>query len=565
MDMMPTTQKPNSRKISTALLTCTILFVYGCGGGGSSNTGNTVTTGNGATGTAGNPLVGGTSGTSGTAGSGSGVAGAPDWAPGVFESSNSFEAMCLSPRAGVSAQTGNPFPDLPGSTPLENHWLRSWTNETYLWYDEVTDRNPALYGTAAYFDLLKTDAVTGSGAPRDQFHFTYDTDVWEALSASGVSAGYGFQITFLSSEIPYEIAIAYTEPGSPAATAGISRGARILAIDGVSASVPTSQSDVDTLNAGLSPETLGETHSFTVQDLGATGSRTVNLTSASITSIPVQNVASTDTATGKVGYILFNDHIATAESQLITAFEQLQADSVSDLVLDLRYNGGGFLAIASEVAYMIAGAGQTNGEIFEQLVFNDKHPVFDPVTGELNDPLPFFDEALGFSATAGTALPSLNLPRVFILASSGTCSASESIINSLRGVGVEVILIGDTTCGKPYGFYPTDNCGTTYFSIQFESENAMGFSDYADGFSPQNVSSAGAVSLPGCGASDDFDNDLGDPNETMFATALAYRDSGTCTVSTKISPDGSVSISPTPTLTPKPAWLQNRVLDLPHE
>ena len=58
-----------------------------------------------------------------------------------------------------------------------------------------------------------------------------------------------------------------------------------------------------------------------------------------------------------------------------------------------------------------------------------------------------------------------------------TCSASESIINGLRGVNVQVIQIGSTTCGKPYGFYPEDNCGTTYFSIQFKGVNAAGFGE----------------------------------------------------------------------------------------
>ena len=63
----------------------------------------------------------------------------------------------------------------------ENNWLRSWTNDLYLWFDEVVDRNPALFTTPAYFDLLKTTATTPSGNPKDKFHFTYDTAAWVAL------------------------------------------------------------------------------------------------------------------------------------------------------------------------------------------------------------------------------------------------------------------------------------------------------------------------------------------------------------------------------------------------
>jgi hypothetical protein len=73
---------------------------------------------------------------------------------------------------------------------------------------------------------------------------------------------------------------------------------------------------------------------------------------------------------------------------------------------------------------------------------------------------------------------------VFVLTSADTCSASESIVNGLRGAGVTVHLVGSTTCGKPYGFYPQDNCGTTYFAIQFQGVNFLGFGDYADGFTP---------------------------------------------------------------------------------
>ena len=86
---------------------------------------------------------------------------------------------------------------------------------------------------------------------------------------------------------------------------------------------------------------------------------------------------------GPVGYMLFNDHIATAEDQLINAIQTLSNGAVTDLVLDIRYNGGGFLDLASELAFMIAGPGRTTGKTFELLQFNDKHPTRDPVTGEV--------------------------------------------------------------------------------------------------------------------------------------------------------------------------------------
>src|SRR4029453_19331412 len=170
-------------------------------------------------------------------------------------------------------------------------------------------------------------------------------------------------------------------------------------------------------------------------------------------------------------------------------------------------------------------------------VFNNKHPTTDPVTGQAITPVPFH------SAANGTALPQLNLPRVFVLTGSGTCSASESIINSLQGVDVEVIQVGSTTCGKPYGFYPQDNCGTTSFSIEFRGENNKGFGEYPDGFFPANtVSNVGAV-VTGCSVGDDYAHALGDPLEGRFAAALAYRQTMLCPTPSGFAPPGTAPLS----------------------
>ncbi len=165
--------------------------------------------------------------------------------------------------------------------------------------------------------------------------------------------------------------------GSPATTApaNLSRGAQILSVDGVDLVNAADQADVDTLNAGLSPQTVGESHLFSVLDAGAAAPRSVTLVSADVTETPVQNVETIPTAAGTVGYLLFNDHIATAESELVAAFGQLQSAGVHDLVLDIRYNGGGYLDIASEVAYMIAGPAPTAGQTFELDQFNSKYPA----------------------------------------------------------------------------------------------------------------------------------------------------------------------------------------------
>jgi C-terminal processing protease CtpA/Prc len=505
-----------------------------------------------------NPGGGGGGGGGGDGGNGS------DFEPGVFLPAATFVNRCADPRSGTDPFTGEQYPDLQGATTDENNFLRSWTNETYLWYDEVQDIDPASYDDPReYFDLLKTSEETTSGAPKDKFHFWYDTTEWNQLSESGIVAGYGAQWYFLSVRPPREVVIAHVEPGSPAEAAGLVRGDRVLQIDGVDVA---NGEDVDTLNNGLNPAEEGEQHSFVIRKRQSGDEIEIAMISDQIVTSPVPNAG---TVAAGVGYILFNDHIATAEGALIDAFTDLAAQNVSDLILDLRYNGGGFLGIASEVAYMIAGS-QSTGQVFERITFNDKHPSTDPITGEALEPIPFFDSALGFdpTVTAGQALPTLNLSRVYVITSDSTCSASESIINSLRGIDVEVYLIGSTTCGKPYGFYAQDNCGTTYFTIQFQGNNAKGFGDYSDGFSPENEPGGPTgVAIDGCQVADDFEFDLGHPSEARIAAALSFRASGnlSCPTPTSLGSDrqfkpGQSRSSVGPRMYKSP-FHQNRFLD----
>jgi C-terminal processing protease CtpA/Prc len=471
---------------------------------------------------------GGGGGGSSSSSSSSGGGGST-WQSGVFQPSANFDAMCVTPRAGTT--------DRPGTVTDQNNWLRSWTNELYLWYGEVVDRDPAQFATADYFPLLRTSATTASGQFKDKFHFTYDTAVWQSLSQTGVEAGYGAEFAVLAGAPPRRIVVAFTEAGTPAASQ-LSRGDEILQVDGVDAVNGGTQADVDVLNGGLFPDTSGESHTFVVRNTaGAT--RTVTMASANITHVPVPIVTTFNTASGQVGYIQFNDHIATAETPLKDAIAQLDNADVTDLILDLRYNGGGYLDLASEAAYMIGNRTLTAGQTFERIVFNDKNPSRNPVTGELLTPTPFHSTTQGFvgAGPANQPLPSLDLNSVYIITGPGTCSASESIINSLRGVNVTVYLIGSSTCGKPYGFYPTDNCGTTYFTIQFRGENAANFGDYADGFSPANQPAPRGTSVPGCSVADDFTHQLGDMAESRIAAALAFRASNnqTCPAASGVS------------------------------
>ena len=494
-----------AHRFTSVVLTVTISLLTGCGGGGGSS----------------NSSVGVTTPTPP-------VTSAPEWQAGVYEPQSQFIAKCETPRSGTDPFTGNAYPDSQGTAMDEKLWLRSWTNDTYLWYDEVDDNDPANFSVLAYFDQLKTNELTPSGTPKDNFHFSQDTAEYNELSQSGISSGYGFDWEFGSTTVPRELTVRFTEPNSPAALANVPRGAKVVSINGADFVSDNTQQGVDTINNGLFPDDAGTTTSFGFELIDGT-MISVELTSEDISVTPVQNVKVLETEDGKTGYFQFNSFIVTAQDGLIDAFDTFVEDNVTELIMDLRYNGGGRLALASQLSYMIAGPSQTNNAAFETLRFNDKNQTTNPVTGETIRPTPFYSNVIDYSAgqVTSTSLPSLSLTRVYVISTDATCSASEAVMNALRGIDVEVVQIGSTTCGKPYGFYPTDNCGETYFTIQFQGVNNKGFGDYADGFMPTTTPNFD-FELPGCEVEDDFTASLGDSNEGMLSAALEYAATGAC-------------------------------------
>lgn len=414
----------------------------------------------------------------------------------------------------------------------EKKWLRAYMDEAYLWRAEVPRVDPGLASYSgsdayaaldAYFEALKTPQVTEGGERRDRFSFTYPTEQWKALTEQAVEPGYGVEWKVTNAQPPRQIQVAYVEPGSPAALAGLVRGDQLVSADGTSADV-ASQAGIDVLNGALVPPAAGEKHDFVFTRAdGTTLSRSLESAGVIRTPVPLARVVSTPQGRS-AGYLLFNDHLPAAEAQLIAAVRDFKAQGVGELVIDLRYNGGGYLYIASELASMVAGTARTAGKPFETLKYS-------ALRSAENRSMPFYDTScilVGDSCAEEKPLPMLNLSRVYVLAQSGTCSASEAIVNSLRGVGVEVILVGGKTCGKPYGFTPKDNCGISYFPIEFKGVNAQGFGDYGDGFEPSASDKAGTRFVKGCTVADDTRHGLGEASEGMLSAALGHIDSGSC-------------------------------------
>ena len=498
------------------------------------------------------------------------------WQQGVFVNKDTLAGRCELPRSGTNAQ-GQSFPDRAGSDLHEKLWLRSWSNDFYLWYDEIEDVDPNELSVPAYFAQLKTNELTELGSEKDNFHFSVDTATYNQ-SQSGISSGYGMDLVIeRTSNTSLTLLVSDVEVDTPASMNNITRGTQILFIDDIDLNNFTND-DIDAINSALSPNVLDQNQTFTIIDTNSDEPRSVTLTSTIAINDPVKFVTTFETETSKAGYLLFNSHNEISEKQLFDAMTELKSQNVSELILDVRYNGGGLLAIASQLSYMIAGREKTENRTFERLAFNDKFPTTNPVTGQRIEPIPFFSTGIGFSLEAATPLPTLDLDRVFIITTANSCSASEAVINSLRGIDVDVILMGSQTCGKPYGFYPTDNCGTTYFTIQFQGVNDKGFGDYPNGFSPSdNELITNGIPVPGCTTEDDFNNELGSKDEASIASALHYIEQGSCPITDNNESLSKASIEPsanssltktlerakprTRTLINIPEWQKNRLLE----
>lgn len=379
-------------------------------------------------------------------------------------------------------------------------WVRAHLDDVYLWRGEIVNVPPANYASAPdYFDALLVKA-------KDRFSFSMPKAVADSELRAGQQTGFGVKWGWGA---PGRLYAYYIDPYSPAA-GSISRGTEVISINGW----PVAKLASSSLNAALFPGKAGASTSMVIRSPGTSVNRPATLVSANFATTPVGQPLLIGLAQGgKAGYLLFNEHILTAEQGLVNAMIYFQQQGVSEVVLDLRYNGGGFLSIAEEVASMLGGAA-LQGKVFERLLFNDKHPER---TNDQQNTILFTSKD-----NNGAVLPQLGLPRVFVITGPNTCSASESIINGLLPY-LPVVRIGATTCGKPYGSVQTDYEGQAYFALQVEGVNANGLDDYKTGF------------LPTCQVADDLKYPLGDIREARLSAAIYYMNNNACPAAVTVS------------------------------
>lgn len=406
-------------------------------------------------------------------------------------------------------------PPLSCSVAGQQDWLQTYMDDWYFWYALSPKPSPSGFGTVeAYFDALIyrgggqiPGAPAGTLWPSDRYSGFQSTESFNRFFGDGQTLGYGvavagIEVTEPTPQPAQPLYVRYIEPLSPAAAAGVVRGDRVMSINGVPSSTVISNNDF----SALTPNAAGDRLTLVLRNAAGDERPPVELTATVFDLTPVQNAQILQTPNGRsIGYVTVKDMISQVGTPLANAFATFRANNVQELVLDLRYNGGGLVSVGGNVASYAAGSGGS-GQYFARLFYNDKR------SGNNQD----------FRFTNPNSWT--GFARVYVLAGPRTCSASEQVINGLRGVGVNVVAIGDTTCGKPVGFLPQgDSCGTTYSVVNFESVNARNEGRYFDGFQAT------------CAVAEDFTRPIGDPGfDTLLIAAAHHADNGACPAGTAL-------------------------------
>lgn len=323
-------------------------------------------------------------------------------------------------------------------------------------------------------------------APQDRFSFIVsDFRVLEAALA-GITLNHGMEyglVFYPGSDTNVFGFVRYVIPNSDAAQKGVERGMIFSTINGA---------QLTNLNFNLLRELTSYEiglATFNGININPTGEN-ITLNKSELVENPI-HIANTLTVEGqKIGYLMYNGFTADFDTQLNSVFGTFKADGVTDLILDLRYNSGGSIRSATDLASMVTG--QFTGQVFSTQVWNPQlQAIF-----QQNDPESLIDR-FNSSIRTGAAINSLNLNRVYILTTSRSASASELVINGLDPY-IEVIQVGATTTGKfqasttfydgsPPNFRRDEASISHFYAIQpliFTSANANGVTGFVDGIPP---------------------------------------------------------------------------------
>jgi carboxyl-terminal processing protease len=464
-------------------------------------------------------------------------------------------------------ETGEPDPgitkvetpvDVVPSTGTVNERIKDsvylYARQVYLWWDKLPSYevfNPRkyssldaeLYGITRYginpaTKLPYEFSPNSDGSDSREPKYSYISDITtqnpvayiparrSSVDLEGNGYDFGLLLGIFGKKDSYRVSIKAVYPGSPAAAAGFKRGDKITKINNKSFGTDY-DNEINFINQALYNSSSVTLSGTTVTN--ASYSR--SLSRQSYSSSPVYKDSVYTSGTKIIGYFAygrFSDE-SNSNDKLAKVFTRFSQAGVTDLIVDFRYNGGGYVTTAEYLTNLIAPS-SLNGKVmfkeyFNQLMQQKKATILQkqPLLNAFGDyqyvggrlvtyaDIDYSEKSrVTYFEKAGT----LNsLKSVVFIVSNSTASASELVINSLKPY-LNVKIVGSTTYGKPVGFYPIRiNKYDVYLSM-FETQNSKGEGGYYAGFTPDTGTSTFD--------DDDLDYDFGDLREDSFAAAYNY-------------------------------------------
>lgn len=407
---------------------------------------------------------------------------------------------------------------------IVNNWIYDEMTNWYLWTDKLAAKATTQNTLApdAYFNSLRYQF-----GETDRFSWIQESAEELTASLQGRNTSLGVRTSpFYTDNTQTKVAftVSFVLAGSPADRAGIKRGDFITKVGG-------NDITLDNYRTVLTPENLSLTLGDYVNGNIMPNATVLNVTKEEVQTNPIQHYSIITEGNKKIGYLVYTQYLSQYDNEMRRVFGEFKAAGVTELVLDLRFNGGGFISSATTLSSLI-GRGVSSSKVCYRDEWNaNVTKQYKDRFGENYFTKFFRDEPNNIGAS---------LNRVFVLTTASTASASELTINNLLPY-MEVIQIGGNTAGKNVGSITiSDEQKRWKWGMQpivLRTVNANGNSDYGtkDGFKPQVTVSDNRLPF----------KQFGDKSETLLASAIAYINGGSTlatTANARIRP--SVLVSP---------------------
>ncbi len=400
-------------------------------------------------------------------------------------------AACKKGNEGIMATQPAQVTPLPVTDDVLKDSALLLAKGIYLWNTQI----PATFNARTYADPDKImEAIrpysmeAGFTQPVDRFSFAMKKTEWDNMSAgmsslataTGADGDFGLTVFF---RVEGDLRVRLVEPNSPAGKAGIHRGWRITKIN--------SNSSINTGNSTFIVDNIynAASSSITFQKPDAS-LVTIDLSREHYATKPVYLDTVYNINGRTIGYLVFNSFLGNVNkmySEFQRVFSNFAAKGISDVIIDMRYNGGGYVSVQERLANYLVNPAASGGIMMKQ--------TYNAANTDKN-------ETVKFSKSG-----SLNMNRIYFIVGRATASASELLINNLKPY-LEVKLVGGTTYGKPVGYYPIPVGDWYIFPVSFRTNNKNGEGNYFNGIA---VNSSVA---------DGLDKDWGDISETSLASAI---------------------------------------------